>query len=120
MSEFAIRLLLNRKLAFVCSLLAFGVAVPAHAGPWISPGDSNLRSDILALADAGFISAPVSTWPLSWGDIAASLDGPTDDLSPHQMAAWARLRRRAKAEMVIGQGENIIHRTGMIAPGERL
>ncbi|MDH3510718.1 MAG: capsule assembly Wzi family protein [Gammaproteobacteria bacterium] len=104
MSVFAVRLLLNRGLIFFSLWLALGFSASVYAGPWISPGDSALRSDILVLSDAGVISAPVSTWPLSWGDIAASLEESTDDLSPHELAAWARLRRRADAAMVTDQG----------------
>lgn len=103
-SVFAVRRWLNRGLASIGLLLALGVGASVYAGPWISPGDSALRSDILVLADAGLITAPVSTWPLAWGDIAASLDGSIDELSPYELAAWARLRRRADAAMVTGSG----------------
>jgi len=104
-SLFSARILLRHGLASAGILLASVLLAPVYAGPWISPGDTALRSDILVLSDAGFISAPVSTWPLAWGDIAASLDGSIEELSPHELAAWARLRRRADAAMVTGQGK---------------
>jgi hypothetical protein len=65
----------------------------AWAGPWIAPGDSALRHDLQLLGDAGVIRAPLTTWPLSWGDIAGSLQA-TADLSPDEAAALERVERR--------------------------
>jgi Capsule assembly protein Wzi len=42
----------------------------AQADPWLAPGDAALRSDIQLLADAGILRGPVSTWPISWPEIA--------------------------------------------------
>ena len=42
----------------------------AHADPWLAPGNEGLRSDIQLLADAGILRGPVTTWPMSWPDIA--------------------------------------------------
>jgi len=61
----------------------------------MAPGDSALRQDIQILADAGVIRAPITTWPLSWGDISASLQNQDDVLPAYQEAALLRLRRRA-------------------------
>lgn len=69
------------------------------AAPWLSPGDSGLRSDITTLADAGVLRAPITTWPFPWGDIlvdlrnvnAAELNGPA-------LLALERIRARARAE----------------------
>ncbi len=70
------------------------------AGPWIAPGDSALRHDIQVLADAGVITSPVSTWPLSTGDIAASLDiARPAALTDYEMAALQRVRRRLQTGM---------------------
>jgi hypothetical protein len=69
------------------------VAQAGVAGPWIAPGDSALRHDLQLLADAGVIRAPLTTWPLSWGDIAGSL-GSARDLDANQAAALARVERR--------------------------
>ena len=66
----------------------------AAAGPWIDPGDSSLRHDIQLLADAGVITGPVSTWPLSWGDIQASLRDNTQTLDQGEQAALGRLKTR--------------------------
>ena len=45
------------------AVFVFGwlAAVPALAGPWLDPGDAGLRHDVMLLADAGVIRAPVST-----------------------------------------------------------
>ena len=66
----------------------------ALAGPWLDPGDSSLRHDIQVLSDAGVIAAPVSTWPLSWGDIQDALNTSAGDLRPAELAAVARLQQR--------------------------
>ena len=42
----------------------------AHADPWLAPGDEGLRCDIELLADAGILRGPVTTWPISWPDLA--------------------------------------------------
>ncbi len=49
--------------------LAAAVAVPAWAGPFLDPGDTGLRSAVQRLADAGLITAPVTTWPLAVVDV---------------------------------------------------
>jgi hypothetical protein len=51
----------------VAGLLA-GVE-PAGAGPFLDPGDTGLRSAVQRLADAGLITAPVTTWPLAVVDV---------------------------------------------------
>lgn len=66
----------------------------ALAGPWIDPGDSALRHDIDILADAGVISGPVSTWPLSTGDLLEALDADPAGLAPAARLALSRLRKR--------------------------
>ena len=39
------------------------------ASPWIDASDLFLRHHIQQLADAGVITAPVTTYPLMWGAI---------------------------------------------------
>ncbi|MEL7310275.1 MAG: capsule assembly Wzi family protein [Pseudomonadota bacterium] len=85
---------MHRKIGIgVC--VAWLTVVTAYAGPWLDPGDMALRHDIQLLADEGIITAPVTSWPLSWGDIlnnisdfdnAATLD---DDVA----ASLLRVRR---------------------------
>lgn len=42
---------------------------PSFAGPWVEPNDLALRNNIQLLADAGIITAPVTTYPLMWNAI---------------------------------------------------
>jgi hypothetical protein len=39
------------------------------SAPWVEPNDLALRNDIQLLADAGIITAPVTTYPLMWNAI---------------------------------------------------
>jgi hypothetical protein len=82
----------------ICLLTAHS----AVAGPWLAPGDMALRSDLQLLADAGVLTAPITTWPLAWGDIAASLDTRAADLRPDEMAALARVERELSEAMRTG------------------
>lgn len=56
------------------------------AGPFLDVGDVGVRHDLQLLADSGIIRSPVTTWPLSWPDIArevsrgASLAGQPDSV----------------------------------------
>lgn len=43
------------------------------ASPWLEADDVYLRSDLQILADAGFITIPVNTFPLPWRDISRQL-----------------------------------------------
>ncbi len=72
----------------------------AVAGPWVEPGDLALRHDIQTLSDAGVITAPVTSWPLSWGDLLNDMAAYTDtaSLSEAEQAALTRLRRRGQRE----------------------
>lgn len=71
-------------------------AAPVAAGPWVEPGDVALRHDLQLLADAGLLGTPLTSWPLSWPDIAASLKHPQDGapLPRHLRAAFERTRAR--------------------------
>ena len=92
------------------AILLLLVTCAANAGPWIEVGDSQLRSDIQILADAGVIRGPVSTWPLAWGNIVNDLDTSVS-LKPFEMAALARVRRESRRQMVVGE----VHLDGRIA-----
>jgi hypothetical protein len=92
------------------------VAGAAAADPWLMPGDTALRSDIQILADSGRLSAPVTTWPLSWGDIAGSLDESGDDWRPEELAALARVKRRISLEAVSGEPRLNAHAAGAANP----
>jgi hypothetical protein len=69
-----------------------------RADPWIAPGDEGLRSDVHWLADAGILHGPVTTWPLSWPDIARdALKANANGLDPATAAALMRVQRLARA-----------------------
>lgn len=71
-------------------------AVPVAAGPLAAPGDVGLRHDLQLLADHGLLGAPLTTWPLPWADIAASLAAPDEasSLPPHIRSALKRVQAR--------------------------
>ncbi|TDJ48643.1 MAG: capsule assembly Wzi family protein [Gammaproteobacteria bacterium] len=90
-------------LSVLCPALAALVWAGATlAGPYLAPGNMALRSDLQVLADGGHLSAPITTWPLSWGDIAASLDDSGADWRPEEIVALVRLRRHIDAQTVSG------------------
>ena len=96
-----------KRLLAVAMLATVLTTLPrwAAAGPWIEPGDLALRHDIQTLADAGVIRAPVTSWPLSWGDIlndTADFDDAAS-LSDAESAALTRVRRRGLRETRVGQ-----------------
>jgi hypothetical protein len=92
-------------------VLACGFARLANADPWLAPGDEGLRSDIQLLADAGILRGPVTTWPLSWPDIArdalaASLSG-LDESTADSLLRVQRLSRAASAIGYAGAGVRV-------------
>src|SRR6187399_1276175 len=79
------------------ALLAPGVAGLARADPWLAPGDEGLRSDIQLLADSGILRGPVTTWPLSWPDIARDVQATNEsDFDEPIAAALTRVRRLSR------------------------
>lgn len=73
-------------------VLSFLFAATASAASLIQPGDPQLRSDVELLADAGYLHAPVTSWPLPWAMIAADLrHADTAAMSPAERAAYNRL-----------------------------
>jgi hypothetical protein len=91
---------------FGCCVL-FGATV-AHADPWLVAGDEGVRSDIQLLADAGILRGPVTTWPMSWPDIArdarAADDVELDEGTARALARIQRLSRRASESGFSGLG----------------
>ncbi|MGH8497164.1 MAG: capsule assembly Wzi family protein [Gammaproteobacteria bacterium] len=74
----------------------------AYGGPWLGPGDLALRHDVQLLADAGVIDGPVTSWPMSWGEVSRSFaDVDSADLSAAELEAFRRVRDRARAAMRI-------------------
>jgi len=96
----------GRQFRWACGLL-LSVSI-AYADPWLTPGNEGLRSDIQLLADAGILRGPVTTWPLSWPDIArdargARIDG-LDAATAGALLRVQRLSRDAAAYGYAGEG----------------
>jgi hypothetical protein len=97
-------------------VLGWLAAVPALAGPWLDPGDAGLRHDVMLLADAGVIRAPVSTWPLAVDALHAAIDPSGIELDAGERAALARLRARLEREMDISKVRFTTHVSGAEHP----
>ena len=55
-------------------IFSFSVLInTSFAAPWVEPDDLALRNDIQLLADAGIITAPVTTFPLMWNAIKSDI-----------------------------------------------
>jgi hypothetical protein len=91
---------------FVFCVLACQVEV--RADPWLAPGDEGVRSDIQLLADEGILRGPVTTWPMSWPDIARDVLGvnPTGlvESTGDALMRIQRLARQASADGYAGAG----------------
>jgi hypothetical protein len=75
----------------------------ACAGPWLEPGDSAMRNDVQLLGDAGILRGPVTTWPLSWPDIARDALAASDEgLDEATFAALMRVQRMARVNAMRG------------------
>jgi hypothetical protein len=105
---------LRTGLALVVASL---MTMAARADPWIAAGDEALRSDIELLADAGILRGPVTTWPISWPDIArdvlAAEEAGLDEATAH---ALMRVRRRARAASGVGFAGMAIRLSGAYEP----
>jgi hypothetical protein len=100
--------------AMLC--LSWCVAV---ADPWLAPGDEALRSDVQLLADSGILRGPVTTWPLSWPDIARDvLAARGESLDEATGAALLRIRRMARDASGRGFGGAGIRVSGSNEPAE--
>ncbi|MDH3588094.1 MAG: capsule assembly Wzi family protein [Gammaproteobacteria bacterium] len=77
-------------------VLAFFYAGTIAATPWIDPGDLALRNDIQLLADAGVIRGPITTWPLSWGDLLTNLADHQETLGHAERQALSRVHQAQK------------------------
>lgn len=83
-------------------LLALGVGT-ARAEPFALPGDIGLRHDLQLLADAGIVRGPVTTWPLSWPDIASDV-GDVREVPRNASLAEALARVQARARLASQNG----------------
>jgi len=84
---------------FMTWLVAACLFVPsAMAEPMAAPGDLRLRHDLLLLADSGLLNIPLTTWPISWGDVSNALADKNKAKTPAQMASWQRVYQRMEYE----------------------
>ncbi|MBV6417024.1 MAG: hypothetical protein CMLOHMNK_01657 [Steroidobacteraceae bacterium] len=76
----------------------------AYAAPWLAPGDLTMRHDIELLADAGILRGPITTWPISWPDIARDVNAARlpDQVSPALRQALQRVQSSARREARAG------------------
>lgn len=85
---------LFRVLSTLLAIATLTLSASALAKPWAEVGDRQLREDIEALADAGMIRGPITSWPLPWRQIAAlSERWQIDKLPPHLVVRVNRIRR---------------------------
>lgn len=93
------------------------MTVPVAADPWLAPGDARLRHDLELLADAGIVHAPLSAWPVSWGEVARDVRAAADDAGrpAYIAAALARVQAAAAEAMIIGS----LQRNARVAGSEK-
>jgi hypothetical protein len=89
----------------------------ALSDPWLAPGNEGLRGDIQLLGDAGILRGPVTSWPLSWPDVARdALGATTDGLDDATAAALLRVQRLSRAASARGYAGAGIRAAGAYEP----
>jgi hypothetical protein len=70
----------------------------------VPPGDLRLRHDLQLLSDAGIVHAPLTTWPVSWAEVARDVRSADEgrERPAHIEAALARVRAAAAIETQVG------------------
>lgn len=82
--------MLLKPIFFIITLVISSFTISA---PWVEPNDLALRNDIQLLADAGIITAPVTTYPLMWNALKNDLfSADLTQLSDIQMQALNHVR----------------------------
>src|SRR5665213_2770096 len=87
-----------------CAFALWLGVTAASASPWAEVGDSQLRSDIQILANAGVIDDITTQWPIPWAGLLSNLrDQVTLASQPaYVRAAAQRVSNYAKSQMVRG------------------
>ncbi|MDH4261142.1 MAG: capsule assembly Wzi family protein, partial [Gammaproteobacteria bacterium] len=95
------------KLTSAALILSNLLAGSADADPWLAPGDGQLRHDLQLLSDVGIVHAPLTTWPVSWAEVARDVRSAGDDPARplHIAAALARVRAAAREATDVGDPE---------------
>ncbi|MEO0501613.1 MAG: capsule assembly Wzi family protein, partial [Pseudomonadota bacterium] len=71
----------------------------AMAGPWLEPGDRQVRQDIELLKAHGLIYGPLDSWPIPWMQVSRGLETARQTAQPpHIAAAVRRLETLARRE----------------------
>jgi hypothetical protein len=84
----------------VALVLLVGMSSTAIAEPLAAPGDMQFRTDLQLLADSGVIDIPLTTWPVSLGDVHRALANVNEtDLNAATRDALARVRFRVSWEL---------------------
>lgn len=92
-------------------------AAPVTADPWAAPGDIRLRHDLQLLADAGIVKAPLTSWPVSWAEVARDLASADFEPRPeHVAAALTRVRGQALDAMRVGEPDAHVRVAGSAEP----
>ena len=82
---------------FCCSFFSALLTFSAQAEPWIDTSDLYLKADIQQLANAGFITTPITTYPLMWNDIERDLKKiDVDGLTSPQTNAYYYIKHQLK------------------------
>lgn len=80
---------------FICTCLSF----PAHslAGPWVSPGDEQLKHHLNNLVDSGQARTLTTSWPINWSDIKTTIDNiDPRDLDPQALWSYQYLNHELR------------------------
>ena len=86
------------RLIFILSIILCHSSI--YAEPWLKAGDSLVRHDVTVLADAGMITSPITTWPISVASIDhdfKNFEG-YNSLSDSEKHSYDRLQRRINRE----------------------
>lgn len=81
------------RVVAVLLLVFIGVLhTPVKATPWLDAEELHVRHSLQVLADAGLLSAPVTTYPVMWRPLLADLESINPDaLSELQRVAYFKL-----------------------------
>ncbi len=83
----------------VAAIVAVFLFIPfAMAEPVAAPGDLRLRHDLQLLGDSGLLNIPLTTWPVSWGDVSNALVDKSKAQNPAVLASWQRVHQRVERE----------------------
>jgi len=106
----------SRARVLVAAWALLGCAT-VRADPWLAPGDEGVRNDVQLLADSGLLRGPVTTWPMSWPDIARdALGAQIAGLDENTAAALLRVQRLARDASTAGYAGSGLRVSGAHQP----